>query len=50
MLLADTALYTDPDRKDELMRLLDDQRAVNSAIESLELEWLEASELLEEAI
>jgi ATP-binding cassette subfamily F protein 3 len=47
--LADESLYADPDRKDELTQLIQDQAAVKSAIESLEWEWLEASEKLEQA-
>jgi ATP-binding cassette subfamily F protein 3 len=47
--LADESIYADPDRKDELTRLIQDQAAVKSAIESLEWEWLEASEELEQA-
>jgi ATP-binding cassette subfamily F protein 3 len=47
--LADEAIYADPDRKDELSQLIQDQAAIKSAIESLEWEWLEASEKLEQA-
>ena len=47
--LADEAIYADPDRKDELARLFKEQVAARSAIESLEREWLEASENLEQA-
>jgi ATP-binding cassette subfamily F protein 3 len=47
--LADESLYADPNRKDELTRLIQDQAAVKSKIESLEWEWLEASETLEQA-
>jgi ATP-binding cassette subfamily F protein 3 len=47
--LADESIYVDPGRKDELTRLVKDQAAVRSAIESLETEWLEASENLERA-
>jgi len=47
--LADEAIYADQDRKDELTRLVRDQAAVKSAIETLEWEWLEASEDLEKA-
>ena len=42
-------MYTDPNRKDELTQLIQDQAAVKSAVESLEWEWLEASEKLEQA-
>jgi len=47
--LADESIYTDPDRKDELTQLVRDRGAVKSTIDSLESEWLEASEVLEEA-
>ena len=47
--LADETMYTDPNRKDELTQLIQDQAAVKSAVESLEWEWLEASEKLEQA-
>jgi ATP-binding cassette subfamily F protein 3 len=47
--LADESMYTDPDRKDELTRLIQDQAAMRSKIESLEEAWLEASETLEQA-
>jgi ATP-binding cassette subfamily F protein 3 len=47
--LADEAIYTDQDRKDELTQLVRDQAALKSAIETLEWEWLEASEDLEKA-
>ena len=47
--LADETLYTDSNRKDELTQLIQDQAAVKSAVESLEWEWLEASEELEQA-
>ena len=47
--LTDETIYADPSRKDELTRLVQDQAAAKSAIESLEWEWLEASEKLEQA-
>jgi ATP-binding cassette subfamily F protein 3 len=47
--LADESLYADPARKDELTQLIQDQADVKSTIESLEWEWLEASEKLEKA-
>jgi len=47
--LADESIYSDPDRKNELTQLVQDQAAAKSAIESLEWEWLEASEELEKA-
>jgi ATP-binding cassette subfamily F protein 3 len=46
--LADESMYTEPDRKDELTRLIQEQAAVRSKIESLEEAWLEASETLEQ--
>jgi ATP-binding cassette subfamily F protein 3 len=45
--LADQTIYSDPERKDELTQLIQDQAAVKSQIEALEWEWLEASEVLE---
>ena len=47
--LSDEAIYANPDRKDELTQLVREQAAIKSAIESLEWEWLEASEQLEQA-
>jgi ATP-binding cassette subfamily F protein 3 len=47
--LADESIYADPDRKDELTRLIQDQAEVKSIVETLEWEWLEASEKLEQA-
>ena len=47
--LADESMYTDPDRKEELTRLIQDEAAVRSDVESLEEAWLEASETLEQA-
>ena len=47
--LADESIYSDPDRKDEMTRLVQNQAAAKSAIEALEWEWLEASESLERA-
>lgn len=47
--LADESIYVDPDRRDELNRIIRDQADVKSAIESLEWDWLEASESLEQA-
>jgi ATP-binding cassette subfamily F protein 3 len=47
--LMDESIYSDPSRKDELTLLVQDQAAAKSAIESLEWEWLEASEKLEQA-
>ena len=45
--LADEDLYSNPGRKDEMTRLIQEQAAVKADIESLEWEWLEASEILE---
>jgi len=45
--LADEAIYSDPDRKDELTQLVKDQAGVKAEIETLEWDWLEASEDLE---
>jgi ATP-binding cassette subfamily F protein 3 len=47
--LADESIYADPGRKDELTELIRDQASLKSKIESLEWEWLEASESLEQA-
>jgi ATP-binding cassette subfamily F protein 3 len=47
--LAEESIYADSNRKDELTQLIRDQAAVKSIIESLEWEWLEASEELEKA-
>jgi ATP-binding cassette subfamily F protein 3 len=48
--LADTALYTDVSRKDELNGLIRHQAELKSAIETLEWEWFEASEELEAVV
>lgn len=45
--MTEEAIYTDASRKDELTQLVKDQAIVKSEIESLEWEWLEASEELE---
>ena len=47
--LADESIYTEPNRKDELTGLVQEQAAVKAAVEALEWEWLEASEKLEQA-
>ena len=47
--LTDESIYSDASRKDELTQLIQDQASAKSAIESLEWEWLEASEILEQA-
>jgi len=46
--LADESIYLDASRKDELTQLVQDQAAAKSAIQSLEWEWIEASENLEQ--
>jgi ATP-binding cassette subfamily F protein 3 len=47
--LADESIYTDQDRKDELTQLVQDQADSKAEIETLEWNWLEVSESLEEA-
>jgi ATP-binding cassette subfamily F protein 3 len=47
--LSDESIYSDPERKDEMTQLVQSQAAAKSAIETLEWEWLEASEKLERA-
>ncbi len=47
--LADESIYADQSRKDELTQLVRDQAAAKATIESLEWDWLEASEKLEQA-
>jgi ATP-binding cassette subfamily F protein 3 len=47
--LSDESIYADQTRKDELTQLVQDQAAAKSTIESLEWEWLEASEKLEQS-
>ena len=47
--LTDESLYADPNRKDELTKLIKEQGAVKATIDQLEWEWLEASEELEQA-
>jgi ATP-binding cassette subfamily F protein 3 len=47
--LSDESIYADQTRKEELTQLVRDQAEAKSAIESLEWEWLEASEKLEQA-
>ncbi len=49
MRLADETLYTDPKRKLELTDVLKEQASLNSQIETLEWEWMTASEALERA-
>ncbi|GLR64118.1 ribosomal protection-like ABC-F family protein [Marinospirillum insulare] len=45
--LADTDIYTDNQRKDELQSLLKDQGQLELELESIEMQWLESSEELE---
>ena len=47
--LADESIYSDPGRQDEVTQLIRDRAAAMSSIETLEWEWLEASEELERA-
>jgi ATP-binding cassette subfamily F protein 3 len=47
--LGDETLYTDSGRKVEMTQLLVRQAGLKSALETLEWEWLEASEQLENA-
>jgi ATP-binding cassette subfamily F protein 3 len=47
--LADEKLYTDPDRKAELTQRVKDQATLKTELETLEWNWLEASEELEKA-
>jgi len=47
--LADETLYTDLARKDELTRMVKEQGSLKNGIDTLEWEWLEASEALEKA-
>lgn len=47
--LADETIYTDASRKDALTQLLKDHAAIKASIETLEWEWLEASQALEQA-
>ena len=46
--LADESLYTDPDRKEEMTEMIKRQGSINASLETLEWEWLEASEALED--
>ena len=48
-LLADECLYTDADRNSELADLVRQQSSLKEAIETLEWNWMEASEALEAA-
>ncbi len=46
---ADETLYQDPARSGEVQQLLKEQASVKADIETLEWDWLEASEALEKA-
>lgn len=48
--LADEKIYTDVGRKDELTQLVKDQAVLRTELDSLEWEWLEASEELENQV
>ena len=48
-ILSDESLYTDASRKAEMTGLLRQQADLKSSLETLEWEWLEASEKLEKA-
>jgi ATP-binding cassette subfamily F protein 3 len=45
--LAEEAIYTDSERKSELSELIKDQSTLQTAVENLEWQWMEASEALE---
>ena len=45
--LTDESLYTDPGRKEEMTSLIMRQGSIKASLETLEWEWLEASEALE---
>jgi len=47
--LHDESLYTDAGRKEEMTQLLQQQAELKASLETLEWEWLEVSEKLEEA-
>lgn len=47
--LHDESLYTDTSRKEEMTTLLQRQAGLKSSLDTLEWEWLEANEKLEEA-
>ncbi len=47
--LSEDALYSDPDRTRDLADLVKKQGSLKSAIETLEWEWIEASEAVEKA-
>ncbi len=47
--LADEAIYSDTERKSELAELIQEQASLKSVAETLEWDWMEASEALERA-
>ena len=47
--LQDTSLYSDAARKQEMTDLMQQKAGDKAALETLEWEWLEASEALEKA-
>jgi len=47
--LQDESLYTDDSRKEEMTSLMQNQAEFKAALETLEWDWLEASETLEKA-
>jgi ATP-binding cassette subfamily F protein 3 len=47
--LADETIYTNPNRKAELTDLVKDQASLKSVLSTLEWDWMQASEALEEA-
>jgi ATP-binding cassette subfamily F protein 3 len=47
--LTDEAIYKDPERKSELTELIKEQTTIKSTIDTLEWDWMEASEKLENA-
>ncbi len=46
--LADESLYTDPGRKEEMTEMIKQQGSIKASLETLEWDWLEASEALED--
>jgi len=46
--LTDESLYTDPGRKEEMTEMIKQQGSIKASLETLEWEWLEASEALED--
>ena len=47
--LANDAIYSDPDRRPELAELIKKQASLKTTIDSLESDWIEASEAIEKA-